>query len=161
MQRICFKGERFLFKYEIIVKPTNPIEEIQKELKSRGLKITPQRINVLEAVYTLNNHPTADQIIEFVHSKNPSVATGTVYKALDTFVKNGVITKFHTQNEAARYDGIVSSHHHIYSSESDQIDDFKNEELDQLLYAFFAKNSIPDFEIESIKLQINGKFRNK
>lgn len=143
------------------MKPLNPIEAIQKELKSRGLKITPQRLNVLEAVYTLKNHPTADQIIEFVHSKNPSVATGTVYKALDTFVRNGVITKFHTQNEAARYDGIVSNHHHIYSRESDKIDDFENEELDQLLNDFFTKNSIPDFEIESIKLQINGKFRNK
>jgi Fur family peroxide stress response transcriptional regulator len=143
------------------VKATNPTETIQRELRCRGLKITPQRINVLEAIYTLGNHPTAEQIIEFVHSKNPSVATGTVYKALDTFVKNGVITKFHTQNEAARYDGFIASHHHLYSRESDKIDDFESEELDQLLLDFFSRNSIPDFEIESIKLQINGKFNSK
>ncbi|NLY23609.1 MAG: transcriptional repressor [Bacteroidales bacterium] len=143
------------------MKTPNHIEEIQNKLKASGLKITPQRIAVLEAIYTLQNHPVAEQIIGFVHRKNPNVATGTVYKILDTFVEKGVITKFRTQEEAAHYDGILSSHHHLYSSETDRIADFENEELDQLLIDFFTKNGISGFEIESIKLQINGKFHNR
>ena len=57
-----------------------------------------------------------------------------------------------------RYDGIVENHHHLYCSESEEIKDYMNEELDQLLTAFFQKNGINNFKIEEIKLQINGKF---
>ena len=133
-------------------------ETIREKLKSKGLKITPQRISVLEAIYTLQDHPAAEQIIDFVHQKNPNIATGTVYKTLDTLVKNGVITKFRTEGEAARYDCILTHHHHLFSSDSDHIEDYENEKLDRLLSDFFKEHSIPNFEIKSIKLQIKGRF---
>ena len=62
------------------------IKHIQVLIKEKDLKVTPQRIGVLEAIYTLRNHPTAEQIIDFIHDKYPSIAIGTVYKTLDTFV---------------------------------------------------------------------------
>lgn len=133
-------------------------EAIREKLKSKGLKITPQRVSVLEALYALQDHPAAEQIIDFVRQKNPNIATGTVYKTLDTLVKNGVITKFRTEEEAARYDCILTPHHHLFSSDNDHIEDYENEELDRLLSDFFNTHSIPNFEIKSIKLQINGRF---
>ena len=57
-----------------------------------------------------------------------------------------------------RYDGITENHHHLYSSESEEIKDYLNPELDQLLADFFQKNKIDGFTIEEIKLQINGRF---
>jgi len=137
--RICFKRESFLFKYCFNVKTLIHTSIIQEKLKSKGLKVTPQRSGVLEAVYTLRNHPTAEQIIDFVREKNPNVATGTVYKTLDTFVKNGVIRKVRTADEATRYDGILSNHHHLFSTDNDHIEDYENEELDTLLNDFFKK----------------------
>lgn len=134
------------------------IQNIQKKLTDKKLKITPQRLSILEALYTLNNHPTAEQIIEFIRPKYPNVAIGTVYKTLDTFVKHGIIHKISTQNDVMRYDGILSNHHHLHSSDSDYIEDYKNEELDKLLKDFFERNNIENYEIESIKLHINGKF---
>lgn len=133
-------------------------EVIREKLKSRSLKITPQRISVLEAIYSLQGHPTAEQIIDSVHQKSPNIATGTVYKTLDTLVKNGVIAKFRTEEEAARYDGIPTPHHHLLSDNSDHIADYENAELDRLLRDFFEEHVIPNFEIKSIKLQINGDF---
>ncbi|NLX65962.1 MAG: transcriptional repressor [Bacteroidales bacterium] len=133
-------------------------ETIREKLKSKGLKITPQRISVLEALYALQDHPTAEQIIDFIHQKNPNIATGTVYKTLDILVKNGVTTKFRTDGEAARYDCILSHHHHLFSAESDHIEDYENEELNRLLGNFFETHHIPNFEIQSIKLQIKGRF---
>ena len=134
---------------------------IQENLKGKNLKITPQRICVLEAIYTLKNHPTAEQIIDFVHTNHPNIATGTVYKTLDTFVKKGVITKFRTKDEAARYDGIRTPHHHLYSTEDNQIEDYVDEELDRILRDYFTQKKIDGFNIESIKLHINGRFLSK
>ncbi len=44
-------------------------EQISQKLKDAGLKVTPQRHAILEAVYTLGNHPTAEQIIEYIRQK--------------------------------------------------------------------------------------------
>lgn len=133
-------------------------EEIREKLQQRGLKITPQRVAVLHALYTLNNHPTAQHIIDFVHKMHANVATGTIYKTLDTLVEKGVIAKVRTADEAARYDGRIDNHHHLYTEGSNRIDDYANEKLDTMLAFFFEENKIPGYEISSIKVHINGKY---
>lgn len=137
------------------------IKNIQEVLKEKDLKVTPQRIGVLEAIYTLRNHPTAEQIIDFIHKKNPSIAIGTVYKTLDTFVKHGVVNKILTEGEVMRYDGILKHHHHLHSEEDNIIKDYVNEELDEILKVYFEKNAIEGYQINSITLHISGKPLNK
>jgi len=67
------------------------LENIRQALSDKGLKVTPQRQIILEAIYTLDNHPTAEQIIEYVKETHPNVAIGTVYKVLDVLVEHGLI----------------------------------------------------------------------
>ncbi len=134
------------------------MKTIQDILKNKGLKITPQRMCVLDAIYTLRNHPTAEQIIDYVHTDNPYIATGTVYKTLETFEKNGVISKFRTKDEPARYDAKLAPHHHLHSTTDNRIEDYVDEELDRILQDFFIKKQMNHFEIESIKLNIYGRF---
>lgn len=133
------------------------IEEIRGKFLEKGLKVTPQRMVILEAIHTLNNHPTADNIIEYIRESHPNIATGTVYKVLDTLVGNGVISKVKTDKETMRYDAVLENHHHIYYSDSDSIVDYFDDELNELLKKYFKKKEISDFQIEDIKLQIIGK----
>jgi Fur family transcriptional regulator, peroxide stress response regulator len=135
--------------------------DIIRILSENKLKITPQRIVVLEAINKLMNHPTAENIIEFIKTNHPNIATGTVYKALETFVNHGIINKVKTDNDVMRYDAIVAKHHHLYCSESDRIEDFYDNELNELLDNYLNKMKIPNFKIEDIKLQIVGKFMDK
>ncbi|MBT3244765.1 MAG: transcriptional repressor [Bacteroidetes bacterium] len=134
------------------------IENIRNKLSEKGLKVTPQRISILEAIYSLNNHPTADNIIEFIRVSHPNIATGTVYKVLDTLVENKLIKKVKTDRDILRYDGIVDNHHHIYCSECDLIEDYKDEELDVLLKEYFNKKQFEGFKLEDIVVQIRGTF---
>ncbi|NOX17333.1 MAG: transcriptional repressor, partial [Chlorobi bacterium] len=62
------------------------MENIKNKLSEKGLKITPQRLSILEAIYSLN-HPTADDVIKFIGQKHSNIAIGTVYKVLDKFVE--------------------------------------------------------------------------
>ena len=137
---------------------TISISQIKEKLVEKGLKVTPQRIAILEAIYTLKNHPTVEMIMDFIKDTHPGIASATVYKVLDTLVENQLIKRVKTDKDSMRYDGILENHHHLYYSESEEIKDYMNEELDQLLANFFKKNGIDDFKIEEIKLQINGKF---
>jgi Fur family peroxide stress response transcriptional regulator len=130
-------------------------------LMANGLKVTPQRMAVLGAVMTMNTHPTADLIIEFIQKNHPNIATGTVYKILETLVDKKIIRKVKTDKDVMRYDAMKDNHHHLYCVESEIIEDYFDEKLDNLLEEYFEKKNIPNFRIEDINLQIIGKFMNR
>ena len=133
-------------------------EDIKNKLTERGLKVTPQRMAILEAIYNLKNHPTAENIIDYIKKMHPNIATGTVYKVLGALVDNRLVKKVKTEKDIMRYDGIMESHHHLYCKESDLIKDYVDEELDELLQNYFKRKNLPDFKIEDIVLQIKGTF---
>jgi Fur family peroxide stress response transcriptional regulator len=134
------------------------ITEIRNKLSDKGLKVTPQRIAILEAIIKLNNHPTVENIIDYIRKNHPNIATATVYKVLDTLVANELIIKVKTEGDVMRYDAVMSSHHHLYCSESNRIEDFVDAELNEMIEKFFEKKKIQNFKIEDVKLQIIGKF---
>lgn len=133
-------------------------KSIIASLKDCGLKVTPQRIAVLDAVINLKNHPTAEKVIDYIKSNHPNIATGTVYKTLETFVKCNIIKKVKTDDDIMRYDAIVDRHHHLYCADSERIEDFVDEALDKMIDEYLKNKKIPNFRIEDIKLQIVGKF---
>lgn len=135
--------------------------EIINTLKDKGLKITPQRLAVYEGVLKLPDHPTADQIIRLVRKKNPNISPGTIYKTLETFVENNLIKKVKTDADVMRYDPVINKHHHLYCSESNRIEDYYDEELNQLIESYFKNKNIPDFELKDFKLQLVGNFTDK
>jgi len=128
--------------------------EISSKLVEKGLKVTPQRIIILEAILILNNHPTAENIIEFIRKNHPNISVATVYKVLDALVEKELIKRVKTEKDVMRYDAVMESHHHIYYSDSDRIEDYIDYELNDLLQKYFKKKKLPDIEIEDIKLQI-------
>ncbi|MGD0754045.1 MAG: transcriptional repressor [Bacteroidales bacterium] len=134
------------------------IDKIRNKLVEKGLKVTPQRMAILEAIIKLNNHPTAENIIDYIRKNYPNIATATVYKVLDALVANELIEKVKTERDIMRYDAIMESHHHIYYSDSDRIEDYSDNDLNELLEKYFEKKGIPGFKIEDIKLQIIGKY---
>jgi Fur family peroxide stress response transcriptional regulator len=132
--------------------------KIRNKLVEKELKVTPQRMAILEAIIKLNNHPTAENIIDYIRKNYPNIATATVYKVLDALVANELIEKVKTERDVMRYDAIMESHHHIYYSDSDRIEDYSDNDLNELLEKYFEKKKIPDFKIEDIKLQIIGRY---
>jgi Fur family peroxide stress response transcriptional regulator len=134
------------------------IDEIRNKIIERGLKVTPQRITIFEAIVKLNNHPTAENVIDYIRTNHPNIATATVYKVLDALAEKGLIKKVKTEKDVMRYDAFLEKHHHLYSSDSDRIEDYLDDELNDILEKHFAKKGIPGFKIEDIKLQIIGKF---
>jgi len=131
-------------------------------LKEKGLKVTPQRIAVLEALDGCSGeHPTAEAIIKIIRKKNPSITTGTIYKILDVLVEHDLLKKVNTDKNIMRYDVITSQHHHLYSVDTDRIEDYYDEQLNRILNEYFKKRRIPGFRIEDIQVQIKGKFFDK
>lgn len=135
------------------------ITEIRDKLIGKGLKVTPQRVAILEAIIELNNHPTAENIIEFIRKNHPNIATATVYKVLDIMVENELIKKVKTDKDIMRYDAFLKKHHHLYCLETDRIEDYVDDELNKMIDEYFIKKKITGFKIRDIKLQIIGEFK--
>lgn len=129
-------------------------------LVENNLKVTPQRTALIEALLNLHNHPTAEDVIEYLRINYPNISLGTVYKNLEKFVEKGIIKRVKTGDEILRYDAVGEMHHHLYCTDCDRIEDFYDEELNIMLEKFFSKKNIPNFNIKDIKVQIIGNFTN-
>lgn len=136
-------------------------EKHRISLKDSNLKITPQRLAVLDALNSLRSHPTADKIKEFVVKHHPNIAVGTIYKTLESFVEKGLVKKVKTEKDVMRYDAILENHHHLYCQETEHIEDFFDDELDKILDKYFKKKKIQNFKVKDVKLQIIGTFNKK
>jgi Fur family peroxide stress response transcriptional regulator len=135
-------------------------DDFREQLKHKGLKVTPQRIAIYEAVVKLKNHPTAENIIDYIKKNHPNISVGTVYKVLDSLVENHLIKKVKNEKDVMRYDAIMQKHHHLYCAETDKIEDFEDPELDKLIAEYFSKKKIKGFKVKDISLQITGEFKN-
>ena len=132
--------------------------EYKHLLKEKGMKVTPQRLAVIEAVDMLRDHPTAEEVGQYIRKQNPNIATGTVYKTLDTLSVKGILKRVMTDRGLLRYDAVTNIHHHLYCAHNERIEDYYDDYLTGMINSYFADRSIPDFRIEDIKLQIVGQF---
>ena len=130
----------------------------REKLQEKGLKVTPQRVAIYDAIVKLKNHPTAENIIDYIKINHPNISVGTVYKVLDSLVENNLLKKVKTEKDIMRYDAVLSNHHHLYCAETDKIEDYEDEHLNQLISDYFKKNKIKNFKVQDIKLQITGTF---
>lgn len=135
-------------------------ESFREQLKEKGLKVTPQRVAIYEAVVKLKNHPTAENIIDYIKKNHPNISVGTVYKVLDSLVENLLLKKVKNEKDVMRYDAIMQKHHHLYCSETDKIEDYEDPELDKIIFDYFSKKKIKGFSVKDISLQITGEFKN-
>ncbi|RIJ37042.1 Fur family transcriptional regulator [Pontibacter oryzae] len=132
-------------------------QQIHQQISASGLKATSQRIVVFEAMAALHGqHPTAEEVYQHLHAANPSISLGTVYKTLDTFVEAELIRRVLSEEGGKRYDAGMSPHSHIYCSNTKEIIDFEDEELEKLLAAFFSQHRLENFELKGFSVQLTG-----
>ena len=132
-------------------------QEVKNKLIKFGLKATQQRIVIYEALLKLQNHPTAENIYDYIKPKNPSISLATVYKTLDAFVSLNLASRVLSEVGTARYDGHTGNHNHIYCENTEEILDYEDEQLQTLIQNYFKMKKIKNFKINDIRLQINGE----
>lgn len=95
-------------------------ERFKEGLRARGLKVTNQRLIVLE---TIAGHPgehlTAEEIYELAREKYPEIGLATIYRTVQVLVDLRVIDKVSFDDGFARYElgdaGEYSRHHHHHA----------------------------------------------
>lgn len=91
--------------------------------RSKGLKITPQRLAIFDALQGDAGHPTALTVYERVRATMPAISLRTVYQALNDLADMGMIRCISIGGDAARYDPNTAEHHHLVCSRCGAITD--------------------------------------
>ena len=68
---------------------------------------------VLEAVDSLRDHATAEEVYEAVAREHPHIGRGTVYRNLQKLAEAGEIMKVEVPGGADRYDHLTYKHYHV------------------------------------------------
>lgn len=121
------------------------------------MKATHPRMVVLDTLTKSKEHPTAELIHESIKQEHPSISLGSVYRVLDVLVDAGLIRRVSVKYGSKRYDADLKPHAHIYCLKTDRIQDYYDEELNQLIKDYFKKKKIRNLKIKEIKLQVTGE----
>ncbi len=78
-----------------------------------GLKLTPQRLAILEYLDGNVEHPSAETIYAEIKKKYPTISFATIYKTLETLKERGNITELTIDSARRRYDPETGPHHHL------------------------------------------------
>ncbi|MBN1349443.1 transcriptional repressor [candidate division KSB1 bacterium] len=128
---------------------TELLNEFVETCRQAELSITPQRLAVYKALLRSDNHPSPDMIYKSVLPEFPTISFATVYKILETFDQNGIISKVTALHNKLRYDPIKEHHHHIICVKCKKIIDIKSDDLDKLPIPSEVKedNELIDFTV--------------
>ena len=82
---------------------------VVQQLRQGGVRVTPQRLAIAEAVLNSTDHPTVQQIHERVQQHFPSMTLATVYSTLGVLSRSGLIQELPFAKQS-RYESNVSPH---------------------------------------------------
>ncbi|OPY85669.1 MAG: Transcriptional regulator PerR [Syntrophus sp. PtaU1.Bin208] len=94
-----------------------------KEYKSIGLKLTPQRLAILEYLKDNREHPSAADIYAAVSEKFPTMSFATVYNTLKALKDRERVLELAIDGGKKRYDPDTIHHHHLICTECRKIVD--------------------------------------
>ena len=77
-----------------------------------GIKITSQRVLILEIIRKGQGHLDADEIYRRARVKQPRISLSTVYRTLKALKEPGLIDELHLDDNRHRYEVKSSSKHH-------------------------------------------------
>lgn len=93
--------------------PSPATDVLAKELRQRGLRVTPQRLAIIDVLYADRTHPSADQVFQRVRASFPMVSLATVYNTLNTLKSSGFLNEVTLENSGSRFDTRTEPHAHL------------------------------------------------
>jgi Fur family peroxide stress response transcriptional regulator len=83
------------------------------KFRELGLKLTPQRIAIMQYLDGNTEHPSADIIYKTIVKKYPTMSMATVYNTLEVLTNRGYIRELTIEPHKKRFDPNTKNHNHL------------------------------------------------
>jgi Fe2+ or Zn2+ uptake regulation protein len=101
-------------------------ESMMKKMREKGLKLTPQRLAIIDILIEKNLlHPSARTIYDAAKRRTRGLSLSTVYFTLNELSKHGIIKTLEFDKMENRYEGNITDHINLVCKECHGIIDYK------------------------------------
>jgi Fe2+ or Zn2+ uptake regulation protein len=87
-------------------------DRLTAALRERGLRVTTQRVVLLQSLLEIGRHATAEEVARAAAARLPGLALPTVYAALDLFEELGLVRRI-PAGGAVLFDPVTDGHAHL------------------------------------------------
>lgn len=130
------------------------MEKFRSILKNKGLKATPQRLAVHEAMLELG-HASADMVCEHVLKSGVTTITiASVYNILAQLAGLGLYRRIPSPDNKIWYDVTLKSHLHIFDRKRGEFKDHSDEKLYSLIHSYLKENPPKGYRVEDFDIHL-------
>lgn len=88
-------------------------QNISDQIRSRGFRLTPQRLIILQVLQHSGEHLSPNEVFELAKINLPGLTETTVYRTLEFLVENGFALAAHIGSGKLVYQVGGNDHHHV------------------------------------------------
>ena len=107
----------------------------ERFLRTRALKLTPQRRRIFERVFSTHEHFSAEKLYGWMKGESgPPVSRATVYRTLSLLVEGGFLESLDAGQGELLYEHVLGHRHHdhLMCIDCGRIEEFSDERIEAL-----------------------------
>jgi Fur family transcriptional regulator, ferric uptake regulator len=125
-------------------------------LATKNLRMTSQRHAIVDAVFSTEEHFTADQLLDWSRARDKSVSRATVYRTLPLLTESGLVREMDFGKDYKFYDPNYAehpNHSHIICEDCEKIVEFESDQIARIENEISHKLG---FAVKTQRLQITA-----
>ncbi|WP_311482606.1 Fur family transcriptional regulator [uncultured Anaerococcus sp.] len=129
--------------------PDKRLSTLKKILQDKKIRVSHQRLLILDYLITHPIHPTAEKIFKDLKSKDPVISQATVYNSLNLFVNHKLVKELDFNMVSKRYEFKRPSHGHFICESCGKIKDLEILDMQK-------PDILKDYTIDTIEVIYRG-----
>jgi Fur family peroxide stress response transcriptional regulator len=132
-------------------------EAFTRRCRAQGVRVTTQRLAVYRSLAEDPGHPTADAIYRRLRGAMPALSPATVYRVLESLVRDGLLRRVSTTGGAGRFDANLTPHQHLICRVCGRMTDVHPPTVPAAVVGRVAARARPRFVVEDVDIRIVGR----
>jgi Fur family ferric uptake transcriptional regulator len=130
-------------------------QELIEYIRTRGMRVTPERMALLDEVYRQHGHIDAEEILDGLRASGAKVSRATVYRNLDLLVECGLVQRQRLGRNRFLYEHVHAGqqHDHLACRRCGRVVEFVSPSIQAMLNEICRAHG---FSREDRQLQIFG-----
>ena len=121
-------------------------------LKSSPLKVTNQRVRLIEILFKNGDHHfTAEDVHKEVNKNKYNISLATIYNCLNQFTKHSILKAVKISSDKVYFDTNTEKHHHFFCKNSEKLSDIKSSDVEISNLPKIPKGK----KLESVEVVVN------
>ena len=135
-----------------------PHEPFRRYLVENGLKVTPERLTIADAILGAPGHRDVGGLLLRLRRRHIGVSRATLYRTLSHLIEAGLVHRVTASDGTPRYESMLGRRHHdhMVCRGCGSMLEFRSERIEELLAAACRRRG---FRMEGHTLRLEGRCR--